>query len=419
MKVTEGDLLGKIIEVEIGNAIYSGSFVGRAADGKAVFVPFVLPGERAKVLVTEEKKNYVRATLVELLESSPERISARCLHFGVCGGCHYQHLAYSSQLAVKRAVVADQFSRVGKFTNVVVNEVVRSPKEWNYRNTVQFHVSGAGKLGFQRSSSADTVEISECHLPLQAISDLWPQIELDPELQYKRVAIRAGSDGEVLMGLEGDSLELPEFSLDFPLSVVLLGRDRDLVLSGEPTNRFMVRDAEFIVSARSFFQVNLNQAEAMVEYVLELMPWNKDMTVFDLYCGVGLFSRFIAPLVKELVGVELSESACNDYAANLDAFENTSLYVGAVEDILPGLEIVPDVVILDPPRAGLAPRALEALDKSKVKQIIYVSCDPTTLARDCRNLVEKGYRLESIQPFDLFPQTYHVETVVWISRVKE
>jgi len=315
--------------------------------------------------------------------------------------------------------VADQFSRVGKFTNVVVNEVVRSPKEWNYRNTVQFHVSGAGKLGFQRSSSADTVEISECHLPLQAISDLWPQIELDPELQYKRVAIRAGSDGEVLMGLEGDSLELPEFSLDFPLSVVLLGRDRDLVLSGEPTNRFMVRDAEFIVSARSFFQVNLNQAEAMVEYVLELMPWNKDMTVFDLYCGVGLFSRFIAPLVKELVGVELSESACNDYAANLDAFENTSLYVGAVEDILPGLEIVPDVVILDPPRAGLAPRALEALDKSKVKQIIYVSCDPTTLARDCRNLVEKGYRLESIQPFDLFPQTYHVETVVWISRVKE
>ncbi len=419
MKVTEGDLLGKIIEVEIGNAIYGGSFVGRAADRKAVFVPFVLPGERAKVFVTEDKKNYARATLVELLESSPERISARCMHFEVCGGCHYQHLAYSSQLAVKRAIVADQFSRVGKFTNVVVNAVVRSPKEWNYRNTVQFHVSGAGKLGFQRSSSADTVEISECHLPLQAISDLWPLIELDPELQYKRVAIRAGSDGEVLMGLEGDSLELPEFSLDFPLSVVLLGSDRDLVLSGEPTNRFMVRDAEFIVSARSFFQVNLNQAEAMVEYVLELLPWNKDMTVFDLYCGVGLFSRFIAPLVKELVGVELSESACNDYAANLDAFENTSLYVGAVEDILPGLEITPDVVILDPPRAGLAPRALEALVKSKVKQIIYVSCDPTTLARDCRNLVEKGYRLESIQPFDLFPQTYHVECVVLMSRLKE
>ncbi|MBP9040852.1 MAG: class I SAM-dependent RNA methyltransferase [Anaerolineaceae bacterium] len=419
MKMTEGDLPGKIIEVEIGNAIYGGSFVGRAADGKAVFVPFVLPGERAKVLVNEEKKNYARATLVELLESSPERISARCMHFGVCGGCHYQHLAYSSQLAVKRAVVADQFSRVGKFTNFVVNEVVRSPKEWNYRNTVQFHVSGAGKLGFQRSSSADTVEISECHLPLQAISDLWPLIELDPELQYNRVAIRAGSDGEVLMGLEGDLSALPELSLDFPLSVVLLGRDRDLVLSGEPTNRFMVRDAEFIVSARSFFQVNLNQAEAMVEYVLELMPWNKDMTVFDLYCGVGLFSRFIAPLVKELVGVELSESACNDYAANLDSFENTSLYVGAVEDILPGLEIVPDVVILDPPRAGLAPRALEALAKSKVKQIIYVSCDPTTLARDCRILVEKGYRLESIQPFDLFPQTYHVETVVWMSRLRE
>lgn len=416
MKYPGTDLMGKIIEVEVGNAIYGGSFVGRSEDGKAVFVPFVLPGERVRVIVTDEKRNFARGTLLDLLRMSPARITPRCPHFGECGGCHYQHLDYSAQLEIKRAIVLDQFRRIGKLNDLTVKEVIPSPDEWNYRNTVQFHVSQRGKLGFQKSSSSDTIEVTQCHLPQQPILDLWPQLDLDPELQLERVSIRVGSDGEVLVGLESELAETPDFSLDFPLSVVLLRPDRDIVLSGEPTSRFTVRGSEFIVSARSFFQVNLQQAEAMVEYVLGLVEFSKDMTVFDLYCGVGLFSRFIAPLVKDLVGVELSESACNDFAANMDVFDNTSLYIGSVEEILPGLNTNPDVVILDPPRAGVAPRALQALVKVSPKHIVYVSCDPTTLARDCRALVDGGYQVESIQPFDLFPQTYHVETVCLLTR---
>ena len=227
---------------------------------------------------------------------------------------------------------------------------------------------------------------------------------------------RAGSDDELLIGLECDHDQPPDFSIDFPLSVMFLGKNEDLLLSGEPYNKMKVNDFEFMVSARSFFQVNLEQAGAMVEYVMEKGNFNQDAVFFDLYCGVGLFSRFIAPIVKEVVGIELSESACNDFAANLDEFDNVSLYIGAVEDILPGLAAKPDVILVDPPRSGLEREVLESIISSTASQVIYVSCDPTTLARDAKLLIEQGFVLHEVQPFDLFPQTFHLESIALFSR---
>jgi 23S rRNA (uracil1939-C5)-methyltransferase len=416
MKSMDESIIGNTVEFEVGNAVYGGNFVGRTAVGKTVFVPYVLPGERVQVRITEDKKNFARGSLQKVIKPALERINARCPHFGVCGGCHYQHMPYSRQLELKRTIVLDQFMRIGKFASPAVHDVIPSPDEWNYRNTVQFHVSENGKLGFQKAASADTLEIAECHLPENVIMELWQHLDFDAQAGIERVSMRADADGEVLLGLESTDEEPPDFSLDFPLSVVLLGKEQDLTLSGEPSSRFIVRGQEFVVSARSFFQINLKQAEAMVEHVLRLVNWSKSQTVFDLYSGVGLFSRFIAPLVKEMIGIELSESACNDFATNLDPFENTSLYMGPVEQILPQLKVKPDAVIADPPRAGLEPRVIDALIKSGAKEIVYVSCDPTTLARDCRTLVEGGYELADIQPFDLFPQTYHIETVCLLKR---
>ncbi len=409
-------MIGTTVEFEVGNAVYGGNFVGRTAEGKTVFVPYVLPGERVQVCITEDKKNFARGSLQKVIKPAQERIDARCPHFGVCGGCHYQHIPYTRQLELKRAVVLDQFTRIGKFPSPVIRDVIPSPNEWNYRNTVQFHISENGKLGFQKAASTDTLEITECHLPETVLMDLWQHLDFDAQAGIERVSMRADADGEVLLGLESTDEEPPDFNLDFPLSVVLLGKEGDLTLSGEPSSRFIVRGQEFVVSARSFFQVNLKQAEAMVDHVLRLVNWGQKQIVFDLYCGAGLFSRFIAPLVKEMIGIELSESACNDFATNLDSFENTSLYMGAAEQILPQLKVKPDAVIADPPRAGLAPRVIDALVKSGAKEIVYVSCDPTTLARDCRALVDGGFKLADIQPFDLFPQTYHIETVCLLER---
>ncbi|MRR32567.1 class I SAM-dependent RNA methyltransferase [bacterium] len=321
-------------------------------------------------------------------------------------------------MALKQEIVADQLKRIGKVENPPVKTIIGSPLEWNYRNTVQFHLSATGKPGYQRAGANGVVEIRECHLPLPEINNLWPQLELEPDAGIQRVSIRCGSDDELLVGLESSSPQPPEFTVDIPLSVVLLGPDEDLLLAGEDFSLMEVLGRTFRVSAASFFQVNLPQAEAMVKHVLEIMNIDKKPEIVDAYCGAGLFSAFLAPKVKSLVGIELAESSCNDFAVNLDEFENVALYIGAVEEILPELKLKPQAVLLDPPRAGLDPTAMAALIESAPQQIVYVSCDPATLARDLREIVAAGYTLESVTPFDLFPQTYHIETVVLLARNK-
>ena len=398
-------------EIELTASSFGGDCIGKLPDGKTIFIPFGIAGERVEVEIVDSKKNFARGRIKRVLRESEKRIKARCPHFMECGGCHYQHLAYADQLALKQEIVADQLKRIGKVENPPVNRIVGSPLEWNYRNTVQFHLSATGKPGYQRAGANGVVEIRECHLPLPEINSLWPQLELEAEAGIQRVSIRCGSDDELLVGLESSSPQPPEFTVDIPLSVVLLGPDEDLLLAGEDYSLMEVLGRTFRVSAASFFQVNLPQAEAMVKHVLEIMKVDPKSEIVDAYCGAGLFSAFLAPKVKSLVGIELAESSCNDFAVNLDEFDNVSLYIGAVEEILPELKLKPQAVLLDPPRAGLDPTAMAALIESAPQQIVYVSCDPATLARDIQKLVTAGYTLESVTPFDLFPQTYHVECI--------
>lgn len=398
-------------EIELTASSFGGDCIGKLPDGKTIFIPFGIAGERVEVEITDSKKNFARGRIKRVLRESEKRIKARCPHFMECGGCHYQHLAYADQLSLKQEIVTDQLKRIGKIENPPVKTIIGSPLEWNYRNTVQFHLSATGKPGYQRAGANGVVGIRECYLPLPEINALWPQLELEAEAGIQRVSIRCGSDDELLVGLESSSPEPPEFSVDIPLSVVLLSPDEDLLLAGEDYSLMQVLGRTFRVSAASFFQVNLPQAEAMVKHVIEILKVDLQSEIVDAYCGAGLFSAFLAPNVKSLIGIELAESSCNDFAVNLDEFENVSLYVGAVEEILPELKLKPQAVLLDPPRAGLDPTAMVALIESAPQQIVYVSCDPATLARDIKKLLTAGYTLESVTPFDLFPQTYHVECV--------
>ncbi|PKO01762.1 MAG: hypothetical protein CVU43_11420 [Chloroflexi bacterium HGW-Chloroflexi-5] len=398
-------------EIELTAHSFGGDTIGKLPDGKTIFIPFGIAGECVEAEIVDSKKSFARGRIKRVLRESPKRIKARCPHFMECGSCHYQHLAYADQLTLKHEIVTDLLKRIGKIEAPPVIEIVGSPIEWNYRNTVQFHLSPTGKPGYQRAGANGVVEIRECHLPLPEINALWPQLELEADAGIQRVSIRCGSDDELLVGLESNAPQPPEFSVDIPLSVVLLGPDDDLLLAGEDYSLMEVMGRTFRVSAASFFQVNLPQAEAMVKYVLEVLNVDKKSTVIDAYCGAGLFSAFLAPKVKSLIGIELAESSCNDFAVNLDEFDNVSLYIGAVEEILPELKIKPQAVLLDPPRAGIDPIAMAALIEAAPRQVVYVSCDPATLARDIQKLVAAGYSLESVKPFDLFPQTYHVECV--------
>ena len=399
---------------------YGGDAIGRLPDGRAVFVPFALPGERVRVRLVEEKRGHARAELLEVLEPAAGRIPPRCAHFTACGGCHYQHMDYPAQLAAKTAILKEQLERIGGLADIPIREAVASPLPWNYRNHVQFHLTADGKLGYQAPRSSTVIPIRECHLPEAPLNALWPQLEVEALPGLERVGLRLGAGEELMLVLESSQPGAPEFTVEeVALSAVQLGPGGALVLAGSEAIVIEVLGRPFRVSAASFFQVNTAQAAAMVEHLLQALPLEPGMTVLDVYCGVGLFSAFLAPRVGRLVGIELSPEACEDFAVNLDAFENVELYEAPAEQVLAGVDFHPDVIVVDPPRAGLGQATLDGLLRQEASHLAYISCDPATLARDAKRLVQGGYRLRQVTPFDLFPQTYHIESIsLWENQNK-
>ncbi|MGB8983857.1 MAG: class I SAM-dependent RNA methyltransferase [Anaerolineales bacterium] len=409
----------KTFELLLEKLTYGGDAMGRLPDGRAVFVPFGLPGERVRVRLTEEKRGFARGELIEILEASPHRILPRCKHFGVCGGCHYQNLPYEEQLKAKTEILRDQLRRIGRIENSPVQQMVASPKPWNYRNHVQFHLTEEGRLGYIRADVRDAFAISECHLPEASINALWPQLEFEPGTDIERVSLRAGRDEDLMLVLESDSPGAPELEIEAEISVAHVFEENTVVIAGNDHVIVSVLGRDFRVSAASFFQVNTAMAEKMVNHLLANLPVSSSVTLLDVYCGAGLFSAFLAPKCERVIGIESSPSACEDFSFNLDEFENVELYEGLAEDVLPafaGRTGSPTCVLVDPPRAGLEKGVVDAILQLKPQVIVYVSCDPSTLGRDAARLISGGYRLKEVTPFDLFPQTFHIESISFFER---
>jgi len=401
-------------DIKLEKLTYGGEAMGRLPDGRAVFVPFGLPGETVRLHLVQDKQSFARGELLEVLTASAERIDPKCKHFGRCGGCHYQNLPYEKQLQAKTEILRDQLQRIGKIENPPVKEMVASPLEWNYRNHVQFHLTAEGKIGFVNSKGNSTLPIEECHLPETGINSFWPQLQFESNKDIERVSLRMGQDEELLVVLESESPETPELEVEADVSIVHLFDEHPIVIVGQDYLTIQILEKVFHVSAVSFFQVNTKMAEKMIEHLLAKIPVSLSTTLLDVYCGVGLFSKFFASKCKLVIGIESSESACADFEINLDEFDNVELYEGTAEEILPGLIGRLDsstCVIVDPPRAGIEKQTLDALINIKPQVLAYVSCDPSTLARDAARLIHGGYRLVEVTPFDLFPQTYHIESI--------
>jgi len=401
-------------DVTLTTLAYGGDALGRLDDGRAVFVPFCLPGERVRIQIVEDREHFARGKMVQVLEAAAERIVPRCKHFGTCGGCHYQHLSCVAQLRAKAEILRDQLTRIGRIQDPPVAATIDAVSPWNYRNQLQFHLGPDGKLGFLRADdnheTQGIIAIQECHLPEEAINDLWPQLVFDTGTEVQRVMIRAGSDGELMLVLQSDSPSAPELEVEAAISVAHVFADDVLVQAGADHVNMHIMGRDFRVSPEAFFQVNQAVTEKMVEHVLGCMPASTG-TLIEAYCGVGLFSAFLAPRCGRLIGIEAAAAACQDFVSNLEEFDNVELYEDAAERVLPALDVDPDAVVVDPPRAGLDRPALDALAKMAPGVIVYVSCDPATLARDAARLMKAGYRLESVTPFDMFPQTYHIESI--------
>ena len=300
---------------------YGGDALGRLPDGRALFVPFVLPGETVRVRIVEEKQRYARGELIEVLEPSSERVAPRCVHFTTCGGCHYQHLPYELQLSTKTDILRDQLERIGKFDAVPVLQAVASPQHFNYRNHVQFHLAEGGQPGYYQADKQRVFPIQECHLPEEGINQLWPQMDFEFIPDLERIALRAGADGDIQLILESNQVQVPSLLVEeLPVSVAHVSPAGTLVLAGSEYLMIEVKGQPLRVSAGSFFQVNTAAASLLVDKMLEelgnLGALDGSKTICDAYCGVGLFSLFVAPMTKKLLAIETSASACEDFVHN-------------------------------------------------------------------------------------------------------
>ncbi len=402
----------KNITVLIEKPIFGGDFLGRMPGNKPVFLPFVIPGERTMVEVWKEKKNYARGSLVSIVEPHKNRIDPPCKYYYQCGGCQYQHISYEEQLSIKNQIIGEQFSRFPAFDREKIKDILPSEGELNYRNNIQLSVDHDGKLGFQAFGSHRIIPIENCLLADPEISEIMKILDMDSIPGLKKIQIRKGIQDEVLVIFESENyIELPTLELDVPISVIHLSDAGKIVMAGEDHLIHQIKDHYFHVSAESFFQVNELQTVKMVDTVQHYLQPGGEI-LLELFCGVGLFTRFLADSFKEIHAVEEAPSSCDDFAINLDEYDHINLYMGSVKEIIPHLEVKPDAILVDPPRAGLDPDTLEGLLRIKANTIVYVSCDISTLVRDLQKFVEGGYQVIEITPIDMFPQTFHIECVV-------
>ena len=405
------------LTIELTDIAHGGDAIGRH-EGKVVFVPYAIPGERVRVHLEEVKKSYARARLEQVLFPSSHRVEPLCPHFGTCGGCQWQQIDYPQQLDYKQQIVAAQLRRIGKLDDPPVHATLGMTDPWRYRNHAQFAVSPEGFLGFRARRSHWVIPIHSCPLLHPLLDDTLRMLDVDfPGLA--RVSIRAGvRTGDVLVAFQGRTDEVPAVEIDAPVSCVFIARDgAEIILAGSRHIREEVAGRSFRVSVDSFFQVNTDQTEQLIRILEEGLDLHADDRLLDAYCGVGTLSLPLADRVAEVIGIESHGGALDDARVNASGLNNVRLIQGRVEDILANVPDPVDALILDPPRRGCHRAVIRALCAHGPQRIAYVSCDPATLARDVRLLVhEGGYDLRCTQPIDMFPQTYHIESISFLVR---
>ncbi len=443
------------LELTIETVNQQGEGVARHK-GMAVFVPWTIPGEQVLARITGLKRNFAIAKALKIISASDKRINPACHVFTSCGGSQFQHIDYGFQLQLKKRLVEDALKRIGRLTGVAVNPTVGMTEPWGYRNKAQFQVNLVEdkiKLGFFAEGTHTLVPTTDCLLLDRQIRDIASMVEgmlnkyRVPVYDWdsgrgllRHVVIRKGSDtAKVMVVLVTSAEKFPEqialareMRAKVPpiVSVVrninptparqVFGPESQL-LAGQSSLTEQLGGLTFTISPTSFFQVNSGQAEVLYAKAVEFAGLSGSETVLDVYCGTGTLSLFLAQRAGRVFGFEVSREAVRDAAANarLNRITNVEFVSGKAEERLPRLVkqgINPDVVVVDPPRQGMEKKALQAIADLRPERIVYISCDPATMARDLNFLSYRKYKVGEVQPVDMFPQTSHVECVAGIER---
>lgn len=444
---------GQELELRVDRLSYGGRGVARA-DGYVVFVPYTAPGDRVRARLVRVKRSFGEAEPVEVLEPSPDRTDPPCPYFGRCGGCTWQHLRYETQLAAKEQIVRESLERLGGLRDVPVRPILPAPQPFGYRNKMEFAFHPEATLGLHLRGHFDRVlEIEECLLPSPVASAILRDVKAfvrerglpcyDPRTRQgllRHLVYREGvRTGQVMVAVVTAPADFPEgpelarrlaerhpqvrgvlWAQSGSLSDAVVV-DRLEVLWGEATIEEELGGLHFRIGLETFFQTNTVQADRMLQVALEMSEPAPHHRVVDLYCGVGTFTLALARHAGFVWGVEVvpeAVQAARENAARA-GIANVEFVQGEVRKVLPELVArtgPPDLVVLDPPRSGAGGKVMRKVGRASPRRVLYVSCNPTTLAPDLKELLPFGYVVRVVQPVDLFPQTYHVETLVVLDR---
>ncbi len=456
---------GQVVELDIHALAFGGAGIGKY-EGLTVFVEKTMPGDRVKASFFKIKKHYAHADLVEIIKESPDRIKPKCPYSGICGGCQLQFMPYEKQLEFKKQHVIDSFERIGKIYDPPVEDVIPCEDVFYYRNKLEFSFGYDADMNFTLGYHVpgrrfDIMDIKECHLMSPFASEIanavrdfmkrkkWPPFKYScGEGFLKALFLREGKNtGEFMVNLatSDDTPEDFDESMEEFVSMLLAlpgspgitsiyrskiiskrgqpRRTEETLLHGKPvlTETLKTKNGDnlvFDIPPQAFFQVNTVQAEVLYNEILKIVEDKSPDLVFDLFCGTGSIAMFIAKSVERVTGVELNKDSVKIASANAtkNGIFNMDFFQGDVNKMISTLKERPSLVVVDPPRAGLAKKFIKQLSEFDSPVIVYVSCNPSTLARDCEELKEYGYAVKKIQPVDMFPHTFHIENVCLLER---
>ncbi len=446
--------INDVVEVEIVDINHRGQGVARI-DGYVVFVDDLIMGDEAKIRIIEKKKKYGVGKLVELLKKSEYRTEPECKYFWECGGCQIMHMDYKKQLEYKKSRVESEIRKAIGVNDIKINDTLGMENPFRYRNKGAFPVArdkGDIAIGAYKMGTHDIVDLDKCLIQhdaadriVNAFRNLMDLLSLEPYDErthkglIKHLMIRSNKKNEIMLIIVTSKNKLPNKSeiigklleevpeiKSIVLNVnerqpnVILG-NKNKVIYGKPVLKDWIYDLEFSISPHSFFQVNPFQTDVLYSKALEYAELDENKVVYDIYCGIGTISLAAAKKSKHVYGIEIVKAAIDDAKKNAveNKIDNVDFYCGKAEDVFPKLHnqgIDADIVIVDPPRKGCEKSVIETIIKMKPEKVVYVSCNPATLARDLKFLGDGGYEIVEIQPVDMFPHGTHVECVVKLVR---